>query len=162
MSGFCRQGEVVSVEGDSCEIQLSLSGLCSGQHRCSLNAFAKGIPPERNRVRAYNSIGIRVGEKVIVEVISPGFYKSLLFVLIIPLIALLLGCVLGVQLAVWMGIPQRSDLYAGIGGVIFFSCSLLISRSVNQRVQPKYIIPNRIDKSSNCEGCLIRSRSSSL
>jgi positive regulator of sigma E activity len=157
MSGFYRQGEVVSVEGDSCEIQLSLSGLCSGQHRCSLNTFAKGIPPERNRVRAYNSIGIRVGEKVIVEVISPGFYKSLLFVLIIPLIALLLGCILGVQLAVWMGIPQRSDLYAGIGGVVFFCMSLLMSRVVNQRVSPQYIINSRVDESLNCENCSLKS-----
>ncbi len=158
MSGFYRQGEVVSVEGDSCEIQLSLSGFCSGEHKCAITAFTEGIPPEMNKVTTPNSINAQTGEKVIVEVISPGFYKSLLFVLILPLIALLLGCVLGVQLAVWMGIPQRSDLYAGIGGVIFFSCSLLLSRSVNRRVQPKYIIPNRIDKSSNCEGCLIRSR----
>ena len=157
MSGFYRQGEVISVEGNSCEIQLSLSGFCSGEHKCAITAFTEGIPFDRNRVRTRNSIGAQTGEKVIVEVISPGFYKSLLFVLIIPLIALLLGCVLGVQLAVWMGIPQRSDLYAGIGGVIFFSFSLLISRSVNRRVQPKYIIHNKIDKSSNCEGCLIKS-----
>ncbi|MCK5010055.1 MAG: SoxR reducing system RseC family protein [Deltaproteobacteria bacterium] len=158
MSGFYRQGEVVFVEGDKCEIQLSLSGFCSGEHKCAITAFAEGIPPEMNRVTAPNSINAQTGEKVIVEVISPGFYKSLLFVLILPLIALLLGCVLGIQFAVWMGIPQRSDLYAGIGGVIFFSCSLLISRSVNQRVQPKYTIHNRIDKSSNCKGCLISSR----
>ncbi len=158
MSGFYRQGEVVSVEGDKCEIQLSLSGFCSGEHKCAITAFTEGIPPEMNRVTAPNSINAQTGEKVIVEVISPGFYKSLLFVLILPLIALFLGCVLGIQLAVWMGIPQRSDLYAGIGGVIFFSCSLLISRSVNQRVQPKYITHNRIDKTSNCKGCLIRSR----
>ena len=157
MSGFYRQGEVISVEGDRCEIQLSLSGFCSGEHKCAITAFTEGIPFDRNRVRTRNSIGAQIREKVIVEVISPGFYKSLLFVLILPLIALLLGCVLGIQLAVWMGIPQRSDLYAGIGGVLFFSCSLLISRSVNRRVQPKYIIHNKIDKSSNCEGCLIRS-----
>ncbi|MBW2552939.1 MAG: SoxR reducing system RseC family protein, partial [Deltaproteobacteria bacterium] len=113
MSGFYRQGEVVSVEGDKCEIQLSLSGFCSGEHKCAITAFTEGIPPEMNRVTAPNSINAQTGEKVVVEVISPGFYKSLLFVLILPLIALFLGCVLGIQLAVWMGIPQRSDLYAG-------------------------------------------------
>ena len=154
---FYRQGEVIAVRGDKADVQLSISGFCSGTHKCAQTVFIKGLSSDRNRVRTRNSIGVQIGEKVIVEVISPGFYKSLLFVLILPLIALLLGCVLGIQLAVWMGIPQRSDLYAGIGGVLFFSCSLLISRSVNRRVQPKYIIHNKIDKSSNCEGCLIRS-----
>jgi positive regulator of sigma E activity len=157
MSGFYRQGEVVSVEGNSCEIQLSLSGFCSGEHKCAITAFTEGIPFDRNRVRTRNSIGAQTGEKVIVEVISPGFYKSLLFVFLLPLIALLLGCVLGVQLAVWMGIPQRSDLYAGIGGVIFFCLSLLISRVVNQRVSPQYIINSRVDESLNCENCSLKS-----
>ena len=158
MSKFFREGEVVSVEGDSCEIQLSIKGFCSGKHQCAAAVFGKGISPGRNKIRAKNGIHAQVGEKVIVEILSPGFYRSLFFVLILPLIALFGGILTGIQIAVWMGIPQRSDLYAGIGGVIFFSCSLLISRSVNRRVQPKYIIPNRIDKSSNCEGCMIRSR----
>ena len=158
MSKFYRVGEVISFEGDRCEIQLSLSGFCSGEHKCAITAFTKGMPPDRNRIRAKNSIGARVGEKVMIEVLSPGFYKSLFFVFLLPLIAIFLGCVLGIKAAVWMDMPQRSDLYAGIVGVIFFSCSLLISRSVNRRVQPKYIIHNKIDKSSNCEGCLIRSR----
>jgi len=155
MNGFYRQGEVVSVEGDNCELQLSIKGFCSGKHQCTAAVFGKGISSERNKVRTKNSIHAQVGEKVIVEILSPGFYRSLFFVFLFPLIALFGGILSGIQIAVWMGIPQRSDLYAGIGGVIFFSCSLLMSRSVNRRVQPKYIIHNRIDKSSNCKGCLI-------
>jgi len=158
MSKFYRVGEVISFEGDRCEIQLSLSGFCSGEHKCAITAFTEGMPPDRNRIRAKNSIGAQVGEKVVIEVLSPGFYKSLFFVFLLPLIAIFLGCVLGIKAAGWMDMPQRSDLYAGIVGVIFFSCSLLISGSVNRRVQPKYIIHNKIDKSSNCESCLIRSR----
>ena len=59
MSGFYRQGEVIAVDGDNAEIQLSLSGFCSGQHKCVLTAFTRGIPPDRNRVRA--KIGIYSG-----------------------------------------------------------------------------------------------------
>jgi len=157
MSKFFREGEVVSVEGDNCEIQLSIKGFCSGKHQCAAAVFGKGISPERNKIRAKNSIHARVGEKVVVEILSPGFYRSLFFVFLFPLIALFGGILSGIQIAVWMGIPQKSDLCAGIGGVIFFSYSLLISRSVNRRVQPKYFIHNRIDKSSNCKGCLIGS-----
>ena len=153
MSKFFREGEVVSVEGDNCEIQLSIKGFCSGKHQCAAAVFGKGISPERNKARAKNSIHAQVGEKVIVEIVSPGFYKSLFFVFLFPLIALFGGILSGIQIAVWMDIPQRSDLYAGIGGVIFFSCSLLISRSVNRRVQPKYLIHKRMNESLNCENC---------
>ena len=158
MSGFYRQGEVISVEGDSCEIQLSLSGFCSGEHKCAITAFTEGIPFDRNRVRTRNSIGAQTGEKVIVEVLSPGFHRSLFFVFLLPLIALFLGCVLGIQLAVWMGMPQKSELYAGIGGIIFFCLSLLMSRVVNQRVSPQYIIHSRVDESLNCENCSLAVR----
>ena len=156
MSKFFREGEVISVEGDRCDIQLSLSGFCSGEHKCAITAFAEGMPSERNEIRAKNSIGARVGEKVMVEVLSPGFYKSLFFVFLLPLIAIFLVCVLGIQAAAWMDMPERSDLYAGIGGAIFFCLSLLMSRSANRRVQPKYIIHNSIDKLSPCEGCLMK------
>lgn len=158
MNSFYRQGEVISVEGDRCEIQLSISGFCSGEHKCAIAAFGKVIPSEMNKITVQNNIYAERGEKVMVEVVSPGFYRSLLFVLILPLITLLLGCVLGAQLAFWTGNPQRSDLYAGICGVTFLSCSLLISRSVNRRLQPKYIIHNRVNQLSDCEGCLIRNR----
>lgn len=158
MSGLYRQGKVVSVRGKNCEIELSLRVFCSGQRNCAITAFTEGIAPETNRVTLVNSIQAKTGEKVLVEVISPGFYRSLIFVLILPLISLILGCVLGVQLAFWMGNPQRSDLYAGIGGMTLLSCSLFMSRSVNRRVQPKYIIHNRMGQSSTCESCLMRNR----
>lgn len=158
MSGLYRQGKVVSVRGKNCEIELSLRGFCSGQHNCAITAFTEGIAPETNRVTLFNSIQAKAGEKVLVEVISPGFYRSLLFVWILPSITLLLGCVLGAQLAVWTGTPQRSNLYAGMCGVTFLSCSLLISRLVNRHIQPKYIIHNRVNQLSNCEGCLARKR----
>ena len=157
MSKFFREGEVVSVEGDNCEIQLSIEGFCSGKHQCAAAVFGKGISPERNKVRAKNSIHAQVGEKVIVEILSPGFYRSLFFVFLFPLIALFGGILSGIQIAVWMGIPQRSDLYAGIGGVIFFSCSFLMSRVVNQRVSPQYIIHIRVAESLNCKNCSLKS-----
>lgn len=158
MNSFYRQGEIISIEGNRCKIQLSLSGFCSGKHQCTIAAFGKGISPEMTTITVQNNIHAERGEKVMVEIVSPGFYRSLLFVLILPLITLLLGCVLGAQLAFWTGNTQRSDLYAGICGVIFLSWSLLISRSVNRHIQPKYIIHNRVNPLSNCEGCLARKR----
>ena len=153
MSRFYRQGKVISVFEDSVEIKLSISGFCSGEHNCALTAFTKNIPHNKNKVIVKNSIDARVGEKVIVEVISPGFYRALFFVFVLPLIALILGCALGIQIAILMGIPQKTDLYAGIFAVASFCLSLLIGRFIDRRVRPRYIVLSRIDESSNCEKC---------
>ena len=158
MSRFYRQGEVISVEGDNCEIELLLSGFCSGPYKCALTTFAKGIPPDRNRVRAKNTIGARLGEKVLVEVFSPGFYRALFFVFVLPLIALFLGCTFGIQIAAWMGVTHNKELYAGICAIAFFFLSLFISRFVDRRVRPQYIAHSRIDESLNCEGCSLMVR----
>jgi len=153
MNRFYRQGEVIAVRGDEADVQLSISGFCSGTHKCAQTVFIKGLSSDRNMVRAKNSIGARVGEKVMVEILSPGFYRSLFFVFIFPLIALLIGCALGIQIAVWMDSSQKSDLYAGIGAIVFFGVSLLVSRFINQRVHPQYLIHHRMDESLSCENC---------
>jgi len=153
MDMFYRQGEVIAVRGDKADVQLSISGFCSGTHKCAQTVFIKGLSSDRNMVRAQNSIGARVGEKVIVEILSPGFYRSLFFVFILPLIALLLGCTLGIKLAIWIGAPQKTELYAGVCGATFFCLSLIASRFVDRSVRPQYVIHHRMDESLNCENC---------
>jgi len=158
MSRFYRQGEVVFITGDRAEIQLSISGFCSGTHKCALTSLTNSIPADRNRVRAKNSIGARKGEKVIIEVLSPGFYRSLFFVFFFPLIALFLGILSGIQIAVWMDSSHKSDLYAGVGAIVLFSVSLLLSRFINQNVHPLYLVQSRVDKSLNCDNCSLAVR----
>jgi len=158
MSKFFRDGEVISIEGDTVDIQLSLSGFCSGQHKCAQIAFTKNLPPDRNRIRAKNTIGAQIGDKVIVEVLSPGFYRALFFVFILPLIGLFLGCIFGIQVAIWMDVTQKSDLYAGIFAVAFFCLSLFVGRYVDRRVRPRYIVHSRTDESLNCEKCSLMVR----
>lgn len=51
MNGFYRQGEVISVNGDKADIQLSISGFCSGTHKCAQTAFIRGLSPDKNKLR---------------------------------------------------------------------------------------------------------------
>ena len=153
MNGFYRQGEVISVNRDKADIQLSISGFCSGTHKCAQTVFIRGLSPDKNKFRVKNTIGAQVGEKVMVEVLSPGFYRALFFVFLLPLIALVLGCVLGIQIAVWGEVPQKQDLYAGVCAAVFLCVSLLASRFVDQSVRPQYVIHHRMDESLSCENC---------
>jgi hypothetical protein len=153
MNSFYRQGEVIAVSGESADIQLSLHGFCSGMHKCALATFGDDLPPERNRVKAKNGIGAHVGEKVVIEVFSPGFFRALFFVLLLPLVALISGCFFGIQFAVWMGVADNSDLYGGIFAILFFCFSLCVSRFVDRNVHPHYVVSRRMDGKQDCGTC---------
>jgi sigma-E factor negative regulatory protein RseC len=158
MSDFYRQGEVISIAGESADVQLSLEGFCSGEHKCLFAAFTQDLPSERNKVRVHNPIGAKEGEKVVVEILSPGFYRALFFVFIFPLIALIGGCILGSELANWVGLPHRSDLYAGVGAIAFCCLALLVGRLIDRQVAPHYAIRSRVAGSLSCEGCELKSK----
>jgi positive regulator of sigma E activity len=153
MNSFYRQGEVIAVSGESADIQLELHGFCSGKHKCALAAFSDDLPPERNRVKAKNGLGAHVGEKVVIEVFSPGFFRALFFVLLLPLVALISGCFFGIQFAVWMGVTDNSDLYGGIFAILFFFFSLCVSRFVDRNVHPNYVVSSRMDGKQDCGTC---------
>jgi sigma-E factor negative regulatory protein RseC len=158
MSDFYRQGEVISIAGESADVQLSLEGFCSGEHKCLFAAFTQDLPSERNKVRVHNPIGAKEGEKVVVEILSPGFYRALFFVFIFPLIALIGGGIFGNELASWVGLPHRSDLFAGVGAVLFCAIALLIGRFIDRQVTPRYSIYRKVDELTSCEECVLKSR----
>jgi positive regulator of sigma E activity len=162
MNGFYRQGEIIAVKGSSADVKLALQGFCSGEHKCVAASFAKDVSPNRNRIKAKNGIGACVGEKVIVGIYSPGFYRALFFVFIFPLLALIAGCMAGIKCALWLDVPHKSDLFAGIGAVLLCGLSLVISRFVDRGVHPRYTIHRRIDDQFNCRSCSILKKNASL
>ena len=162
MNGFYRQGEVIAVKGSSADVKLALQGFCSGEHKCATASFAKDLPPSRNSIRAENGIGACVGDRVIVGIYSPGFYRALFFVFIFPLIAVIAGCMAGIKCALWLDVPHKSDLFAGIGAVLLGGLSLVISRFVDRGVHPRYTIHSRIDDQFNCSSCSILKKNASL
>ena len=162
MDGFYREGEVVGVKGSSAYVKLALQGFCSGEHKCATASFAKDLPPDRNRIKAENSIGACVGERVIVGIYSPGFYRALFFVFIFPLLALIVGCMVGIKCALWLGVPHKSDLFAGIGAILLCGSSLAISRFVDREVHPRYTVHSRVDGQFKCSSCSILKKNASL
>ena len=162
MNGFYRQGEVIAVRGSSADVKLSLQGFCSGEHKCATASLAKDLPPNRNRIKAENGIGACVGDRVIVGIYSPGFYRALFFVFIFPLIALIVGCMAGIKCALWLDVPHKSDLFAGTGAILLCGLSLGISRFVDRGVHPRYTIQSRIDDQYNCSSCSILKKNASL
>jgi positive regulator of sigma E activity len=161
MKGFYRQGEVIAVKGGNADVELALQGFCSGEHKCATASFAKDLPPDRSRIMAENGLGASVGERVIVGIYSPGFYRALFFVFIFPIIALILGCMAGIKCALWLDAPHKSDLFAGIGATLLCGLSLVINRFVDRGINPRYTIHSRVDDQFSCSSCSIMKKNAS-
>ena len=162
MNGFYRQGEIIAVQGTSADVKLELQGFCSGKHKCASASLATDLSPDRIRIKAENAIGAGVGERVRVGVSSPGFYRALFFVFIVPLAAIIVGCIAGIKWALWWDIPHKRDLYAGIGAILFGSISLLVSRLVDRGIHPRYTVHSRISEPLNCGSCSMLKKNTSL
>ena len=162
MNGFYRQGEVIAVKGTRADVKLALQGFCSGEHKCASASFAEGFPSGRNRITAENGVGASVGEKVIIGVYSPGFYRALFFVFLFPLLAVIVGCIAGIKCALLWVVPHKRDLYAGIGAILLGGISLLISRFVDRGTHPRYTVHSRITDSINCGSCSMLKKNTSL
>ena len=162
MNGFYRQGEIIAVQETSAEVKLSLQGFCSGEHKCASASFAKDLSPGRIRIKAENTIGAGVGERVRIGVYAPGFYRALFFVFILPLVAIIVGCIAGIKCALWWDLPHKRDLYAGIGAILFCAISLLVSRFVDRRIHPRYTVHSRISEPLNCGSCSMLKKNTSL
>ena len=162
MNGFYRQGEIIAVQETSAEVKLSLQGFCSGEHKCASASFAKDLSPARIRIKAENTIGAGVGERVRIGVYAPGFYRALFFVFILPLVAIIVGCIAGIKCALWWDLPHKRDLYAGIGAILFCGISLLVSRFVDRRIHPRYTVHSRISEPLNCGSCSMLKKNTSL
>jgi sigma-E factor negative regulatory protein RseC len=162
MNGFYRQGEIIAVQETSAEVKLSLQGFCSGEHKCASASFAKDLSPGRIRIKAENTIGAGVGERVRIGVYAPGFYRALFFVFILPLVAIIVGCIAGIKCALWWDLPHKRDLYAGIGAILFCGISLLVSRFVDRRIHPRYTVHSRISEPLNCGSCSMLKKNTSL
>lgn len=162
MNGFYRQGEIIAVQGTSADVKLELQGFCSGEHKCASASFAKDLSPGRIRIKAENTIGAGVGERVRIGVYSPGFYRALFFVFILPLVAIIVGCIAGIKCALWWDLPHKRDLYAGIGAILLCGISLLVSRFVDRRIHPRYTVHSRISEPLNCGSCSMLKKNTSL
>ena len=158
MTVFYRQGDIVAIEGGNAVIQLSLQGFCSGGHGCALNAFAEGVSADKTRVSAENAIGASIGERVIIGVYSPGFFRALFFVFVLPLLGIIVGAFVGIKLAAWTDVPHRQDLYASGSSLVLCTLLLLVSRFVDKRVHPRYVIHGRVDVLGNCAGCSLQKK----
>ncbi len=114
-------GEIVSVAGRTARVKMTRSRQCSS---CSCAGFCSPFGKDWMVVTADNPLGATVGQKVRVTYQVEGEVKASFILYIIPVIALLLGAVIGTSIDLF----NTKDFSAVAGGLSFVAISFLLIR----------------------------------
>ena len=133
-------GQVVELSGPLAKVTVKRRSSCESCGACDL-----GAKPEMNFMLK-NEIGARVGDRVLIEMGSKSLFKAAFLVYTIPLIALIIGFVLGQYIAGFQGMGQGSAELIGIGTGFFFLISTFFAirwldrfQSLSSKLQPQLV-----------------------
>lgn len=112
------QALVVKIEQGATYVEAEAGGSCGSGHcstsACSTAVLTRIFSQQPKALRVNNPIGAQVGEQVMLGLEEGAFLKSALLAYLFPLVALLLGALIGL----WFAGPEAArDLYAGFGGL---------------------------------------------
>lgn len=118
---------VVKIEAGTTFVTAQIPSNCGSQgcdtQGCSSAVLTRLFSQQPKALRVSNTIGAHVGERVLVGLEEGAFLKSALLAYGLPLLALIVGAVGGMQLA---STESSRDLYAGIGGLLGLGVSALV------------------------------------
>lgn len=121
-------GTVVALDGHAVWVQTirqSTCGSCSARKGCGQGALARMTDGRANQVRVRNTCGASVGDQVVLGIEESQLLRASLLVYALPLLALLVGALLGGGF--WPG----QDLAAIVGGGIGLAAGFLWLKAVS-------------------------------
>ena len=101
----------------------SLCENCATNGHCTL-----GDDDKTRLIEVQNSLGATVGEQVRIATTTKSFLQSSFLLYIVPLIALVIGAVVGKLIGENMTVGLKPDLLSAVFGVFFMAGSFVILR----------------------------------
>lgn len=114
-------GEVVSLQGRTAHVKIKRSSQCAS---CACAGLCSPFGKEWMTVAADNTLGAAAGQKVRITYRVEGEVKASFILYIIPVMALLLGAVIGNSIDPF----NNTDLSAVLTGLSFVAMSFLLIR----------------------------------
>ncbi len=136
-------GTVVELKGKRTAMVLceksSFCNSCASSGACNL-----GDDSRSRTVEAHNLIGAEVGDKVKVAADTKTFLQSSFLLYIVPLVALVIGAIVGSTLGVMFDFGIDPNLLSAIFGVFFLIGSFLVIRVGSNALQADQFMPKII------------------
>ena len=104
---------------------------CASRNSCMTKGSGKDM-----EVEAINSIGARVGDRIVLSIHSASLFKATFLIYIFPILAMLVGAILGHILALERGSQDPSGLSALLA-FIFLGVAVIIVKVLGNAMSSK-------------------------
>lgn len=130
-----RDGEFVEVQA----LRRGACGHCGAKSACGTSLLDRFLGRRSLYLRVINAIDAGVGEQVVIGVPEAALLRAAFSAYLVPLIALILGAILGQEVANSVGLLS-SELVSLIGGLVGFGLALIWLRVYSARLgsDPRY------------------------
>lgn len=126
------EGIVIQTFDNRAKVKTIRSSSCEG---CASASFCHPEKGTEMIMEVVNNIHAKVGERVKIG-IKPGVYLKASFLLyILPIIAMIIGAIIGKEIAVYLSYSKSSDLFAIITGVILLIPTFIAMRLYNRKIE---------------------------
>lgn len=133
-------GTIVELRGKHVALVLcEKNSMC--EHCATAGACHIGDDGRARTVEAVNAIGAQVGDKVRVAVSTRTFLQSGFILYILPLIALVVGAVIGKAVGEHLKVGLNPDLLSALFGAFFLVGSFLLIRFGSQSLSKEAFRP---------------------
>lgn len=144
-------GIIVELRGKHVALVLcEKNSMC--EHCATAGACHIGDDGRARTVEAVNAIGAQVGDKVRVAVSTRTFLQSGFILYIVPLIALVVGAVIGKAVGENLKVGLNPDLLSAIFGAFFLAGSFLVIRVGSQALSAEAFRPRIVAILTDDEG----------
>jgi len=127
-------GKIVEIKGDIAVIELELEGKCGG---CSIASFCEIRKQAKRSIEAHKIPGIKVGDRVKVEIQVTQLLKGVTLLFLIPAICFVVGAAIGDMLI--GGVIFPFGFGALFLAISFFILHLFDKRLAEEKNKPKII-----------------------
>ena len=134
MAEFTEEGIVLSTQDRTATVKITPKGPCPDSHAgCPVKALAEG---REFITEADNPIGAGAGQKVIIEIESPHFYKGLMLVFVLPIVFLFMGYLIGFFIRKLL--DKKEDCISYIFMALGFIGSFFVMARFSKNFNPEY------------------------
>jgi len=125
-------GYVTKIKGDTAEISVKRSSACGDNcGSCEGGCDVQGVS-----IMSKNTIGAKVGDYVEIRTQTSTVLKSVFILYIIPLIMMIAGITIGINIFKSLGVKNYELLGFSIG-VLFLAFSYVLLRTIDRKAKQK-------------------------
>jgi len=132
------EGRVINLKGDLATVEIERKSACGTCRACALGTGNTMI------TEAENPLGAKIGQRVRVEISSRAILRGAFLIYIFPLLALILGMVLGITITNRVGFKESSQTVGLVLGLVFLVLSFVLIWRYNKRIKDKSAYRSKI------------------